>query len=72
MSGVTYKRNLFGEAGRTDDAKVLKAKQVDYTPIPVVLQLLMAVRAPGADGPALPRQGGRIWRVGPGDAGALP
>lgn len=35
--------NLFGEGGRTDDAKVLKAKQVDYTPIPVVLQLLLAL-----------------------------
>jgi hypothetical protein len=39
--------HLFGEAGRTDSALVLKGREVDYTPIPVCLQVLLALALAG-------------------------
>lgn len=44
---MTSQAPLFGATGRTDDAHVLADLEVDYTPVAVAVQLLLALRDHG-------------------------
>lgn len=67
--------SLFGEAtGRTDAPEILKAGEVDYTPIPVCLQVLLALEGYVVEHPRIldPAAGSGAWvrsmrAVYPGD-----
>lgn len=54
---------LFGAPGRTDSPSELKEKEVDYTPIPVCLQVLLALLGCVADRPRIldPAAGSGAW-----------